>query len=92
VAVGVFDVTPKALSAIFFYYDPAYARMSPGTANVVSLVREAAAAGRSYVYLGYRVAGCASLRYKASFRPHELLDGRPETPNDPARWLAVPTA
>jgi arginyl-tRNA--protein-N-Asp/Glu arginylyltransferase len=88
VAVGLFDVTPKALSAIFFYYDPAYARLSPGTANVVSLVREAAAGGRSHVYLGYRVAGCASLRYKASFGPHELLEGRPETLRDPARWQA----
>jgi arginyl-tRNA--protein-N-Asp/Glu arginylyltransferase len=88
VAVGLFDVTPKALSAIFFYYDPAYARLSPGTANVVSLVREAAAAGRSFVYLGYRVSGCASLRYKASFGPHELLEGRPEMLRDPARWRA----
>ncbi|HKQ40385.1 MAG TPA: arginyltransferase, partial [Verrucomicrobiae bacterium] len=30
-----------------------------------------------HVYLGYRVAGCRSMEYKAQFRPHELLQGRP---------------
>jgi arginine-tRNA-protein transferase len=88
VAVALFDQTPRALSAVFFYCDPAYARLSPGTANVVHLLREAAATGRPHVYLGYRVAGCASLRYKAAFRPHELLQGRPETLEAPADWRA----
>ncbi len=73
VGLGLFDATPQALSAAFFFYDPDYARLSPGTSNVVSLVEDARRAGRKYVYLGYRVAGCASLRYKAGFRPHELL-------------------
>jgi len=97
VAVGLFDVTPSALSAIFFYYDPEYARLSLGTANVVSLLRDAAAAGRPYVYLGYRVAGCPSLRYKASFRPSELLHGRPEGLDgpagldEPADWRSGPS-
>ena len=77
VGVGLFDETPRALSAAFFFHDPEYARLSLGTANVVSLVDDARAAGRRHVYLGYRVAGCASLRYKASFRPHELLAERP---------------
>jgi arginyl-tRNA--protein-N-Asp/Glu arginylyltransferase len=89
VAVGLFDITPRALSAIFFYYDPDYARLSPGTANVVSLLRDAVAAELPYIYLGYRVAECPSLRYKASFRPHELLEGRPEMSGDPPRWRGV---
>jgi arginine-tRNA-protein transferase len=77
VGIGLFDETPNALSAAFFFYDPAYAHMSLGTANVLSLVADARASGRAHVYLGYRVAGCASLRYKSSFEPHELLFGRP---------------
>jgi arginine-tRNA-protein transferase len=83
VGVGLFDETPRALSAAFFFYDPDYARRSPGTANVLGLVADARASGRPYVYLGYRVAGCASLRYKAAFRPHELLAGRPEMDEEP---------
>jgi arginine-tRNA-protein transferase len=87
VGLGLYDRTPRALSAAFFFYDPEYAHLSLGTANVLSLVEEARAAGLPHVYLGYRVAGCASLRYKAAFRPHELLFGRPEMHERPL-WQA----
>lgn len=88
VGIGLFDETPNALSAAFFFYDPTYARMSLGTANVLSLIAHARATGRPHVYLGYRVAGCSSLRYKANFRPHELLFGRPDVGERPA-WSAI---
>jgi arginine-tRNA-protein transferase len=87
VAVGLFDETPSALSAGFFFYDPAYAHLSLGTANVVLLAESARARGLRHVYLGYRVTGCPSLRYKAAFRPHELLVGRPGM-NETAVWRA----
>ncbi len=77
VGLGLFDETPEALSATFFFHDPEYARSSLGVVNVLALVEDARASGRPYVYLGFRVAGCASLRYKATYRPHELLVGRP---------------
>jgi arginine-tRNA-protein transferase len=35
---------------------------------------EAAGRGLPHVYLGYFVAGCRSLEYKARFRPNETLD------------------
>jgi arginine-tRNA-protein transferase len=85
VAVGLFDETPRALSAVFFFYDPDYARMSLGTANVVSLARDARQRGKRHVYLGYRVSGCASLAYKSRFRPHELLRSRP-TDDEMPTW------
>jgi arginine-tRNA-protein transferase len=50
----------------------------------LSLARER---GIPHVYLGYRVLGCASMRYKATFRPHELLLGRP-APDEEPRWVA----
>jgi arginyl-tRNA--protein-N-Asp/Glu arginylyltransferase len=86
VGLGLFDTTPRALSAAFFFHDPDYARLSLGTANVLALVDDARDAGREYVYLGYRVEGCASLRYKGSFRPHELLRDRPPSFDGPASW------
>jgi arginine-tRNA-protein transferase len=86
VGVGLFDATPKALSAAFFFHDPDYARMSLGTANILALVDDARTSQRPYVYLGYCVDGCRSLRYKAAFRPHELLHQRPESLDDAARW------
>jgi len=86
IGVGLYDATPHALSAAFFFHDPDYARYSLGTANILSLIEEAQHTSRPHLYLGYRVEGCASLRYKAAFRPHELLHGRPESLDDDARW------
>jgi arginyl-tRNA--protein-N-Asp/Glu arginylyltransferase len=88
VGVGLFDETPRALSAAFFFYEPDYAHRSLGTANVLSLLDDARATGREHVYLGYCVEGCASLAYKASFRPHELLEGRPSMRERPVWTLA----
>ncbi len=78
VGVGLFDDTPDALSAVYFFYDPDLRRDSLGVANVVALLEDARESGKPYVYLGYRVLGCESLSYKSSFLPHELLDARPE--------------
>ncbi len=83
IGVGICDESADAFSAAYFFHDPSYARMSPGTNHVLEVVERARAAGKAYVYLGFRVLGCASMRYKAGFRPHELLDGRPDDDTPP---------
>lgn len=88
VAVSLIDLTPTAVSAAYFYYSPAIAAGSPGVANVLRCVDLARATGRRYVYLGYRVLDCPSLRYKANFTPHELLQGRPGDEEAPAWTLS----
>ena len=83
VGLGIFDEMPTSLSAVYFFWDPERAPASLGVANVVMLVDEAREKALPYVYLGYRVMGCASLVYKSKYVPHELLVGRPafgETP------------
>jgi arginyl-tRNA--protein-N-Asp/Glu arginylyltransferase len=40
---------------------------------VLSLLDEAGARSRPYVYLGYYVAGCGSMEYKAHFLPNQIL-------------------
>jgi arginine-tRNA-protein transferase len=92
VGVSLFDETPHALSAAFFFFDPDYARFSLGTANVLALIDDARAAGRRHVYLGFRVLGCASLRYKGTFRPHELLRGQRPGPEESPVWAIPPDA
>jgi leucyl-tRNA---protein transferase len=86
VGVGLCDETPLGLSAIYFYYDPEYARWSPGVMNVLCQIDLARRLGLPHLYLGYFVEGCASMLYKSTFRPHEVLQGRP-TPGEPAVWL-----
>jgi arginyl-tRNA--protein-N-Asp/Glu arginylyltransferase len=78
VGVGYVDVLPSAMSAIYFYYDPAERHRSLGTWNVLSLIDECQARDMPYLYLGYYVAGCRSLEYKGNFRPNQAraADGR----------------
>jgi arginine-tRNA-protein transferase len=90
VMVSICDETPHAWSAIFCFYDPAYARISPGIANILRLVEIARATSRAFVYLGYCVLACQSLRYKAAFHPQELLVGLPGDDEIP-RWDRMAT-
>jgi arginine-tRNA-protein transferase len=85
VAIAIADETPRAWSAVYCFYDPAYARRSVGVASVLLQIELARGRGVPHVYLGYRVAGCASLAYKARYAPHELLIGRPGD-DEPAIW------
>ena len=86
VGIGIMDDTPHALSAVYFYFEPAHAELSLGTFNVLTAIEQAKAAGKDHVYLGYRVEECASLRYKGRFTPQERLSGRPERDEEP-RWV-----
>jgi arginine-tRNA-protein transferase len=85
VGVGICDETSAAYSAVYFFHDPAYAHWSLGVNHIVALVDRARGEGKTHVYLGFRVMGCASMRYKAGYRPHQLLDGRPAD-DEPPRW------
>ena len=86
VMVAICDETPQAWNAVFCFYDPAYARISPGIANVLRLVDLARATSRRFVYLGYLVSACQSLSYKAAFHTQELLVGLPSDEETP-RWV-----
>jgi arginyl-tRNA--protein-N-Asp/Glu arginylyltransferase len=88
VGAGICDETATALSAVYFFHDPSYARLSPGVNHVLTLVDWARRAGKSHVYLGYWVSGCPSMKYKAGFVPHQRLVGRPAN-DEPARWNAI---
>ena len=83
VGLGLADETPNAWSAVYFFFHPAYTSRSLGTYNVVFQIEHARQRGIPHVYLGYRVEGCPSLRYKATFRPHELLVGWPDLTEEP---------
>ena len=73
VGVGYVDVLSEGLSAIYYFYDPTLRHLSLGTWNVLSIIEEAGRRRLDHVYLGYFVAGCDSLEYKANFRPNEVL-------------------
>src|ERR1043165_410340 len=73
VGVGYVDRLPDSMSAIYFFYEPEHRERSLGTYNVLCVLRECARQKLPYLYLGYYVAGCRSLEYKAAFKPNQVL-------------------
>ena len=88
VCVGIADAPPEALSLVYCFYEPERAALSLGTYNVLASLELARALGKRWVYLGFRVEGCPSLRYKGRFHPQEALLTRPEL-GDPPVWTRV---
>lgn len=75
VAVAVVDETPRALSAVYTFFDPDERARSLGTYAVLRQIQAARERGLAYVYLGYWVPGSRKMDYKKQFQPLEILDG-----------------
>ncbi len=73
VAVSVIDVIGDALSSVYCYYDPAERRRGLGTFMALAEIDHAKNSGLSWLYLGFYVAGCQKMMYKARFAPAEIL-------------------
>jgi leucyl-tRNA---protein transferase len=74
IGVGLVDVLPSALSSVYFFHDPAWRTAAPGTFSILQEIELARQSDRRWLYLGYWIAECQSMAYKANFGPHELLD------------------
>ena len=72
-AVGICDLCRDSLSSVYLYHDPAESHRSLGTFTALFEIEHARAHNIPYWYLGFWVAGCTAMDYKASFRPHEIL-------------------
>jgi len=71
--IGICDITPKALSSVYFYFDPAKAQRRLGTFSALYEIEWAKTQGLPYWYAGYLVDGCSKMMYKSDFGPGELL-------------------
>lgn len=74
IGIGIADVEPLALSAVYCYFEPALGSRSLGVFNVLTLIEECRRRGFPHLYLGYYVRGCAKMNYKALYRPCEILE------------------
>jgi arginine-tRNA-protein transferase len=72
-AVGITDVEPGALSAVYCYFDPAESSRGLGVFNVLWTIEECRRRGVPHLYLGYYVTDCRRMNYKALYRPSEVL-------------------
>ena len=77
-AVGIADLEPRALSAVYCYFDPDERGRSLGVLNVLALLEESRRLAVPHLYLGYWVDGSPTMAYKSGYRPCEVLgaDGR----------------
>lgn len=73
IGVGLVDVTPAALSSVYFVYDPDESWRSLGVFSGLCEIDECRRRGLPHWYIGYHVAGCRKMEYKSRFRPYELL-------------------
>ncbi len=69
--------TAGAISAVYCFYEPTERRRGLGVFSVLQQVELARERGIPHLYLGFWVEGNPSMRYKAGYRPHEILRGRP---------------
>ncbi|TXI39308.1 MAG: arginyltransferase [Nitrosomonas sp.] len=72
-AVGIVNVTPQALSSVYFTYRLDYAKLSLGTYSVMAEIDYARRNSKKYLYLGYYVRDNHFMSYKARFHPNEVL-------------------
>jgi len=77
VGVAIVDGAENWLNAVYFYFDPDQSWRSPGILNILNLINFCRRHSIEHLYLGYCIEQVQAMRYKSSFRPHELLqDGR----------------
>ncbi len=71
--VAIVDLSPQWLNAVYFYFDPEFAKRSPGVFNVLFLADFCRTHSIGHLYLGYWISEVKAMRYKTGFRPHQLL-------------------
>lgn len=72
-AVSVVDELPAGLSAVYTFYDPAFEPRGLGMLAILWLHDYAQRLGLPHLYLGYWIADCGKMAYKAEYRPHEVF-------------------
>lgn len=83
VAVGVLDLLPDCVSAVYFLYHESIHWLNPGKLGALREIALAREMGYRWWYPGYYVHNCAKMRYKIEYRPQYVLD-----PED-LRWYLL---
>lgn len=77
IGCAIVDMGENWMNAVYFYFDPAEARRSLGTFNILTLADLCLDRQISFLYLGYYIESVAAMNYKSRFTPHYLyLDGK----------------
>lgn len=88
IGVGIVDVMNHGLSSAYFYHDPVWRKLGPGTFSILTEIEWGRVQSLRYSYLGYWIHENQSMNYKARFTPHEILDACVDTDEHPVWRLA----
>ena len=79
IAVGVIDVLPECISSVYAFYDPVVSsQINLGKLTALYEIDWVKHVQRhrpnlKYYYLGYYIHSCQKMRYKAEYKPSDIL-------------------
>ncbi|KAM0287971.1 hypothetical protein ACHAQH_000038 [Verticillium albo-atrum] len=74
VAIGVLDLLPHCVSAVYFLYHESIHKFMPGKLGALQEIALAAEGGYRYWYPGFYIHSCPKMRYKIDYLPQYVLD------------------
>lgn len=81
IAVGVLDILPNCVSSVYVFYDPEYSDWELGKVSALQeigltlrLSRLKAMSKVAHYYMGFYIHTCQKMKYKAMYRPSQVLD------------------
>lgn len=74
VAVGVLDLLPNCVSAVYMFYHESIHKWQPGKLSALREIALAAEQGYQYWYSGYYIHTCPKMKYKMDYSPQYVLD------------------
>lgn len=73
VGISIVDVGTTWLNAVYFFFDPAESRRSPGIFNILQLISLCREHDLEHLYLGYAITEVSAMRYKSGFLPQQVM-------------------
>jgi arginyl-tRNA--protein-N-Asp/Glu arginylyltransferase len=76
-SIAVTDLLADSLSAVYTYYAPEFADLSPGVFSIMKQLQLARESGRDWLYLGLWIRDCQKMNYKTQYQPAQgWIDSR----------------
>ena len=74
IAVGVLDLLPQCVSAVYFMYHESVHQLSFGKLGALREIAMAKEEGYKWWYAGFYIHSCVKMRYKGDYSPQFILD------------------
>jgi len=74
IAVGVIDLLPHGVSAVYLFYDPEFEDWELGKLSALREIALTIEGAYQYYYMGFYIHSCVKMRYKAAYEPQSILD------------------